>query len=265
MKWFKHQSDSNLNAKLQDLVLEYGYEGYGIYWYCLELIAGNVEPENMTFELEHDARLIAKYGGIGVQKAEEIMRHMVKLELFECSDGRITCLKLAKRCDDYTAKLVKQKGMQAIENKGVRESPTKSDKVPLEQNRIDKNKDSNALSRFREFWSLYDKKVDRAKCERKWKRITEKQKDKIFEVLPNYIKQTPDKQYRKNPHTWLNGQCWEDEDIQQSEPDKPQARLYDGKTAKEWQDLGIELGVGEYEGVALEPFGAYIQKVKGKL
>lgn len=124
---------------------------------------------------------------------------------------------------------------------------------------------TNALSRFREFWDLYDKKVDRAKCERKWKRITEKQKNKIFEVLPNYIKQTPDKQYRKNPHTWLNGQCWEDEDIQQADPDKPQARLYDGKTAKEWQDLGIELGIGEYEGIAVEPFGAYIQKVKGKL
>lgn len=137
--------------------------------------------------------------------------------------------------------------------------------VPYAQrdsNNKDNIKDNNALSRFNEFWSLYDKKVDRAKCERKWKRITGKQKDKIFEVLPNYIKQTPDKQYRKNPHTWLNGQCWEDEDIQKAEPDKPQARLYDGRTAKEWQDLGIELGVGEYEGRAVETFESYVKRVQ---
>jgi hypothetical protein len=137
MKWFKHQSDSNVNAKLQELVLEYGFEGYGVYWYCLELIAGNVEPDKMTFELEHDARLIARYGGVGVQRVEEIMKHMIKLDLFECSDGRITCLKLAKRCDDYTAKLVKKKGLQAIDSKEVLENPTKTDKNPLEENRLE--------------------------------------------------------------------------------------------------------------------------------
>lgn len=143
MKWFKHSASSNLNAKLQDLVLEYGFEGYGVYWYCLELIAGNVEPEKLTFELEHDARLIARYGGIGVQKVEEIMKHMIKLELFECSNGKITCLKLAKRCDDYTAKLVKKNPPQAIDNKGIRQSPTKSEKVPLDKIRIDKNRSDN--------------------------------------------------------------------------------------------------------------------------
>ena len=143
MKWFKHSASSNLNAKLQDLVLEYGFEGYGVYWYCLELIAGNVEPEKLTFELEHDARLIARYGGIGVQKVEEIMKHMVKLELFECSNGKITCLKLAKRCDDYTAKLVKKNQAQAIDNKELRESPTNSEKVPLDKIRIDKNRSEN--------------------------------------------------------------------------------------------------------------------------
>ena len=140
MKWFKHSASSNVDAKLQDLALEYGFEGYGVYWYCLELIAGNVEPENLTFELEHDARLIARYGGIGVQKVEEIMKYMIKLELFECSNGRITCLKLAKRADDYTSKVVRSNRPQVLDNKELRQTPTNSDKVPLEENRIDKNR-----------------------------------------------------------------------------------------------------------------------------
>lgn len=263
MKWFKHHSDSNLNAKLQDLVLEYGFEGYGVYWYCLELIAGNVEPSSMTFELEHDARLIAKYGGIGVQRVEEIMKHMIKLQLFECSNGRITCLKLAQRCDDYTSKLVKQKQMQVIDNKEVLESPTKSNKNSLEENRIEeKIKDNGALSRFCEFWSLYDKKKDKAKAEKKWKRLTKKQKEKIFEVLPNYIKQTPDKQYRKNPLTWLNGECWEDEDIQAQEQTKPS---YSGRTLTEWEVMAFKAGLGRYAGKHVETVEQYIERVKGKL
>jgi hypothetical protein len=55
MKWFKHDSDASNDAKLKKLRLKYGAQGYGIYWYCLELIARNVEKHNLTFELEHDA------------------------------------------------------------------------------------------------------------------------------------------------------------------------------------------------------------------
>ncbi len=58
------------------------------------------------------------------------MKQFIDLDLFSASEGRILCIKLAKRCDDFTAKALRQ--AQAIENKGVRQSPTKSDKVPLE-------------------------------------------------------------------------------------------------------------------------------------
>ncbi|MGH1372954.1 MAG: GIY-YIG nuclease family protein [Cellvibrionaceae bacterium] len=104
MKWFKHDADANMDAKLQDVLLEYGAEGYGVYWYCIELIASNVTSEKLNFELEHDARVIARHMGLGVQRVEEMMRHMVTLGLFESSGGVITCMKLAKRADEYTTK-----------------------------------------------------------------------------------------------------------------------------------------------------------------
>lgn len=68
-------------------------------------------------------------------------------------------------------------------------------------------------SDFEKFWNLYDKKSDRKKCFEKWNRLNKYEKDKIFETLPNYIKSTPDKQYRKNPLTYLNGEVWNDEII----------------------------------------------------
>lgn len=74
-------------------------EGYGLYWYCIELIASKVDKDNITFELEHDARIIARNTGSTPQKVEEIMRYFVKIGLFENSTGIITCMKIAKRLD----------------------------------------------------------------------------------------------------------------------------------------------------------------------
>jgi hypothetical protein len=132
-----------MDAKLQSVILEYGAEGYGLYWYCLELIAANVDPDNLSFELEHDARIIARNLGMGVQRCEDIMKHMVNIGLFEASGGMITCMKLAKRADDYTAKLVRSELSQVIDCKGNRETPTNSDKVQLDKIRLDKNRIEN--------------------------------------------------------------------------------------------------------------------------
>ena len=37
MKWFKHDSNANTDAKLKRVRMKYGMQGYGLYWYCLEI------------------------------------------------------------------------------------------------------------------------------------------------------------------------------------------------------------------------------------
>lgn len=106
MKWFKHDSDAGNDAKLRKLRIKYGAQGYGIYWYCLELIARNVEKHNLTFELEHDAELIADDFKLSGELVQEMMTYMVNLGLFENTQGVITCLKMSSRTDEYTAKLL---------------------------------------------------------------------------------------------------------------------------------------------------------------
>ena len=66
---------------------------------------------------------------------------------------------------------------------------------------------------FEEFWDLYDKKVGKLKTMNRFNRLTKKEVEKITEHLPRYLEATPDKQFRKNPLTYLNGHCWEDEII----------------------------------------------------
>ncbi|MCH8871409.1 DUF4373 domain-containing protein [candidate division KSB1 bacterium] len=107
MKWYKHDANANCDAKLRHVRLKYGMEGYGLYWYCLELIAQNVERHNLSFELEHDAEIISADVGIHFELVQEMMMFMVDLGLFERSNGVITCLKLASRTDEYTQKLLR--------------------------------------------------------------------------------------------------------------------------------------------------------------
>lgn len=67
---------------------------------------------------------------------------------------------------------------------------------------------------FEKFWNLYDKKIDRPKSESKWNKLTDNERADIMEYIPLYIKSQPDKQYRKNPVTFLNNKSWNNEIIE---------------------------------------------------
>ena len=64
-----------------------------------------------------------------------------------------------------------------------------------------------------EFWNPYDKKVHKPDSYKKWDRLNEKDKQAIALHVPKYVEAQPDKQYRKNPVTYLNNRGWEDEII----------------------------------------------------
>lgn len=73
--------------------------------------------------------------------------------------------------------------------------------------------DKNTLIGFNEFWSVYDKKVSRAKAEKEWAKIgiDNDLLQTIILAARNYVQSKPDKQFRKDPERWLKNRCWEDE------------------------------------------------------
>ena len=162
MKWIQHDTDANQDAKLQNVLLDYGLEGYGLYWYCIELIAGKISKDCITFELEHDARIIARNTGSTPQKVEEMMRYLVKEGLFESSEGVITCFKLAKR---LTQSMTSNPQMRGIIDgfKNHDSVMTQSDKVMQDQITLDQTREDKKLKdlarkeliqeAFNYFWS----------------------------------------------------------------------------------------------------------------
>ena len=213
MKWFKHDSDANADAKLQNVLIDYGLEGYGLYWYCIELIARRVDAENINFELEHDARLIARAVGSSAQKVTEMMNCFVKLGLFESSGGTVTCLKLARRLDKS---MTSNKNMREIINAlrdgdvpalpepdqvqteidtsdstsnigGSAELVTESEKVMQEETRVDENRINKKTTTsfdvekcFIDFWSDYPVKIGKAAAKTKFKAKCKNHKTFLF-------------------------------------------------------------------------------------
>lgn len=77
-----------------------------------------------------------------------------------------------------------------------------------------KDKTDVSVFDFNSFWDIYDKKSGRKKCEDKYSKLTEAQRDLIKRSLQAYVNSTnTDGSYptRKDPLTYLNGECWNDE------------------------------------------------------
>ncbi|ANS03262.1 hypothetical protein [uncultured Mediterranean phage uvDeep-CGR2-KM18-C269] len=73
------------------------------------------------------------------------------------------------------------------------------------------NSNNNINISFNSFWDLYDKKINAGKCKLKWKTLKDQERDDIMKHVASYILSTPDKQFRKNPLTYLNNDGWNDE------------------------------------------------------
>lgn len=90
----------------------------------------------------------------------------------------------------------------------------------------ERNGNDVADAAFDDFWNAYDKKVAKPAAEKAWKKI-KPDDDLLITILQSarkYVQSTPNKQYRKDPATWLNNQCWNDE-IVENIPQKTQTQL----------------------------------------
>ena len=93
------------------------------------------------------------------------------------------------------------------------ENPTQINKDIKEENKETKKEtsDDNDEYSFDTFWDLYDKKVGKDKAKRLYDKLSREDRMAVIQYIPRYKKAQPDKQYRKNPETFLRNRSWEDE------------------------------------------------------
>ena len=84
---------------------------------------------------------------------------------------------------------------------------------------------------FEWFWNEYDKKVgDKQKLKKKWHKLTDEERQNAMNYLDLYKQSVPDKQFRKNPETFLNNKSWNDEIIR-STPNNSRKLTYSEQQA----------------------------------
>jgi hypothetical protein len=90
----------------------------------------------------------------------------------------------------------------------------------VEYTKEEESKEDKIKELFERFWNLYDKKTSRDKCYKKFKALKPEEMEKLFQHVPKYVEATPEKQYRKNPETYLNNKSFNDEIIDRNQKDK---------------------------------------------
>jgi hypothetical protein len=103
MKWFEHHSDAMMNKKLKPMIIKYGVEGYGLYFFCVELVARELTPKNVSCEISWDFGTIAHELKMKEERVKEIIDDFCKIGLFSVSKGKLICPKIMYLLDNATS------------------------------------------------------------------------------------------------------------------------------------------------------------------
>ena len=80
-------------------------------------------------------------------------------------------------------------------------------------NALTNNLNATPQNAFNQWWKLYDKKINHKKAKKKFDKLSKDTIPLILDHTAQYVESTPDIQYRKDPFTYLDNECWNDQII----------------------------------------------------
>lgn len=199
--YFKHDYNSRNDPKLIELKRVLGSSGKGVYWDIIEMLheqGGRLtyNTKSLSYDLREDEKIVSSV--------------INDFDLFK-NDGKIF---FSNRVRKNLKKI--QEVSKAASDKAFKRWSSNAQAMPQQCTgnaiREDKRREKeNKETLFASFWELYGKKIDQKKCKAKFITLNLQEIEIINSKLPEYILATPEVQFRKNPLTWLNGKCWNDE------------------------------------------------------
>jgi hypothetical protein len=152
------------------------------------------------------------YNSETIQKLLSFFEEKNKIR-FSKETNEIALLNWVKFNDSSSPKVLAcvEKELKQVKNRVLIEYLYSMDTHPQEEEEEEEEEEEYKSDEFEIFWNSYGKKVDRVKCEKAWKKLKKQEIEKILETINRYVGANPDIQYRKNPLTYLNGKCFNDE------------------------------------------------------
>ena len=142
MDWFKHDTDAASDPKLMKLVMQHGWEGYGIWWRLVEILAAESDGQLTLDDNQIDS--ISYCLHIRKIKLVKVLSCCVENELLTQQDGILYSESLRRRLNDY--KELREKRRSAARsrwgsdaNANALHGECKSNAMGIEWNGVEQN------------------------------------------------------------------------------------------------------------------------------
>jgi hypothetical protein len=211
MKYFLHDTNAFNDDKITELFIEFGYEGVGLFYVILERIGAQEKPIKTNV-----LKTQLKVG----KKLEKCWSFLEEIGLISSSNGETFNERILSYSKKYQIQKEKNRERvekfraQQAENEEDAENVTHYTDITKQECNDDKVKESKVKEiniSFDVFWDTYDKKEGKVTAEKKWKALTNSERQKIINMLPMYKEKTSNVAFRKHPSTFLNQRIWEDD------------------------------------------------------
>lgn len=209
--YFPHDYTARSDPKIVKLLMNEGWEGYGLFWGLVEYIYS----QNGT--LEYDLKSIAFELRTESERIESIIK---KYDLFKVNDNnKLFSDSINRRLLERKkkSKKAKESAMARWSKKsgGANALQSVSDSNAKKEIKRKEIKEKEINIPFETFWDLYDKKVgSKDKVKNKWEKLKDEDRIRIIDYIPKYKISQPNKKYRKNAESFFNNRGWEDELIE---------------------------------------------------
>lgn len=221
LEYFNIDTDINSDMRVKLLRAEFGIKGFGIW---VQLLVQIYADEGYFMKWDNDTKLlfasdVGESGGL----VDEVVKGSVKRGLFDESVFNQFSVLTSKHIQEKYFDAIKRRTSEVpiIEEYLVipKNADIINDNVNIKglnvnkktQSRVEESRVEESIYPFDDFWDDYDRKVERKKCEKKWKNVSEKDREEIKKFIPIYKKYQPDSKFRKYPSTFLNNEIWNDD------------------------------------------------------
>ena len=210
--YFPHDYNARTDEKIKRLFRVHGILGYGIFWAIVEDLYNNANAMRLD------------YGGIAFDlrtETDTVKSIINDFDLFVIEDDGFGSRSIERRLNERNEKSAKARKSASYRIYGNKKDANAM-QTQCEGNAIKERKEKKESNTskfpFESFWNIYDKKVDKNKVRAKWEKLSEADRQSALAYIPKYKEAQPDKNFRKNPETFLNNRSWENELIPSVKP-----------------------------------------------
>ena len=206
--YFSHDYDAMQDEKIKRMIRRHGMVGYGLFWAIIELLYANANALQTDYEgIAFDFRV----------NSDIVKSVICDFNLFIIRENEFGSLSVERRLNERNEKSRKAKESANCRWKNANALQTDYEGNAKKERKNKGNKMYNGESEdsptefsFENVWEQYGKKGNRKTSEAKWVRLSNTNKALALKHIAEYVKATPDKQYRKNLETYINQEVWND-------------------------------------------------------